>query len=112
MGEKPEEVTVGRYEDDNREGYELVIDKDDQGDFYISVLPVGHVIGPVVRLTASGGCASANPALRQAIFAAWLSMTEICLPCRYLRSINYCTKHKREVWKNNPACADFDRKED
>ena len=46
MGSPDREV---RYRDDMREGNELAIYLDELGDVYISVLPVGHKIGPTVR---------------------------------------------------------------
>lgn len=60
-----------RYRDDMREGLELRIQLDDQGDAYVSVLPVGHKIGPSVRLCASGGAASLAPGLLPAIRRAF-----------------------------------------
>lgn len=46
---------VAVYTDDMRQGHELRILLDDQGDVYLSILPEGHKIGPTVRLCASGG---------------------------------------------------------
>lgn len=60
-----------RYRDDQREGYELVIYLDEQGDAYVSVLPEGHKIGPSVRLCASGGASSLAPGLLPAIRRAF-----------------------------------------
>lgn len=67
---------VARYKDDDREGYELIIMRDEQGDLYISVLPEGHKIGPKVRLCASGGASSRCPRLRRALFHAYDSMLQ------------------------------------
>ncbi len=66
-----------QYEDDNREGMKLVINKDEQGDFYISVIPADSIFGECVRLTASGGAASRCPKLRQAIFDVWEALCEM-----------------------------------
>ncbi len=60
-------ATEARYLDDMRDGHELVILLDDQGDVYVSVLPEGHRIGPTVRLCASGGAAERAPGLLQAM---------------------------------------------
>lgn len=65
-----------RYEDDYRDGMELMIVLDDQGDVYVSVLPVGHKIGPTVRLCASGGAAEMAPGLLSAMRAAFKAIAE------------------------------------
>lgn len=69
-------MSEARYRDDMREGYELVIYLDDQGDAYVSVLPEGDKIGPTVRLCASGGAASLAPGLLPAIRAAAKAMRD------------------------------------
>lgn len=63
------ENDVAIYPDDMNEGCELRILQDDQGDIYVSVLPVGDRMGPSVRLCASGGADHVRgllPALRAA----------------------------------------------
>jgi len=54
-----------------REGNDLLIQLDDQGDAYVSVVPEGWKIGPTVRLCASGGASSMAPGLLPAIRAAY-----------------------------------------
>jgi hypothetical protein len=60
-------MSTARYLDDCRDGYELVIYRDDQGDVYVSVLLEGHKIGPTVRFCASGG-ADHVPGLLSALY--------------------------------------------
>lgn len=45
--------------------YELVVHdgRAGNGDWYISVLPAGHKVGPTVRICTSGGAAASHPAL-------------------------------------------------
>ncbi len=56
--------------------YELVIHdgRAGNGDWYISVLPKGHKIGPTVRIRASGGESSRLPGLVAAIEAMYRSL--------------------------------------
>ena len=59
------------YLDDCRDGNELAILADDQGDLYVSVRPEGQRVGPAVRLCASGGAVERAPGLLTALRMAW-----------------------------------------
>ena len=67
----------GTYLDDSREEpvHELAIFRDDQGDIYVMVRPVGHKMGPSVRLCASGGAGEKNPRLLAAMREAHAALT-------------------------------------
>ncbi len=82
LREKPALFENGeaRYLDDCRDGNELRIFCDDQGDVYVSVLPEGHKIGPTVRLCASGGAAEAAPGLLSAMRAAFAAIRDTAAP--------------------------------
>lgn len=70
----PEGVREVRYLTDDRdleEPHELMIRFGGNGDWYVSVLPKGHRIGPAVRLCTSGGASRAAPGLCGAIADAF-----------------------------------------
>lgn len=66
---------VERYPDDCRDGHDLLIARDDQGDVYVSVVREGNKIGPTVRLCASGG-ADHVPGLLTAMYAAHKALAD------------------------------------
>lgn len=59
---------------DMRERHELVIMHASNGDWYVSVLPEGHAIGPTVRLCTSGGASSYAPGLTVAVSQAYRAL--------------------------------------
>jgi hypothetical protein len=59
---------------DSRERHELVIMQAGNGDWYVSVLPEKHRIGPTVRLCTSGGASSRVPGLVAAIASAYRAL--------------------------------------
>jgi hypothetical protein len=81
---KPASIRDGEacYVDDARAEplHELAILCDDQGDVYVMVRPVGHRMGPAVRLCASGGADRAAPGLLQAMRAAHAAIRSAALP--------------------------------
>lgn len=62
--------------DIDRHDYELVIHdaRDRNGDWYISIVPKGHKIGPTVRIRTSGGEASRLPGFIAAIDAMYQAL--------------------------------------
>lgn len=56
--------------------YELMVvdNRAGNGDWYISVLPKGHKIGPTVRICTSGGAARSHPALPAAAERLWRAL--------------------------------------
>lgn len=65
-----------RYRTDDRdypddEQYELKIMPGGNGDWYVSVLPIGDALGPSVRLCTSGGASRAAPGLTAGISSAY-----------------------------------------
>jgi hypothetical protein len=73
------------------EVYQLSISQGGNDDWYVSVLPEGHRIGPTVRLRTSGGASTICPGLTVAIADAYRAMggesTGIDTEAETLRSI-------------------------
>lgn len=59
---------------DHEERFELNIFPGGNGDWYVSVLPEGHRLGPTVRVSTSGGAARSVPGLGIAISRAYRAM--------------------------------------
>ena len=59
---------------DARQRHELVISQENNGDWYVMVVPEGDVIGPTVRLSTSGGASSHVPGLTKAIYEAYIAL--------------------------------------
>ena len=59
---------------DLRKRHELVISRGANGDWYVSVVAEGDVIGPSVRLCTSGGASSRVPGLTVAISQAFRAL--------------------------------------
>jgi hypothetical protein len=49
----------------------LMVSQGNNGDYYISVLPKGHRIGPTVRVSTSGGASTRVPGATNAIHQLW-----------------------------------------
>jgi hypothetical protein len=60
--------------DQRGERHKLMIQWGNNGDWYVSVIPEGYLIGPTVRLCTSGGASSRCPGLTKAISDAYQAM--------------------------------------
>lgn len=67
---------------DEKSPHELKIFLGGNGDWYVSVLPKGHRVGPAVRLCTSGGASSAAPGLTNAIADAYSALADAQMPFR------------------------------
>ena len=62
-----EPVTFRSDDADEDPRYALTIYQANNGDWYVSVMPDGHRIGPNVRICTSGGASHSHPGLSNAI---------------------------------------------
>lgn len=62
-----EPVTFESDDADLDPHYALTIYQAENGDWYVAIMPAGAKIGPVVRVSTSGGAAHSHPGLANAI---------------------------------------------
>jgi hypothetical protein len=69
-----------KTDDCDKSDLELSIFQGGNGDWYISILPEGHRIGPCVRISTSGGASARVPGLTAAIAEVYQALYDAQKP--------------------------------